>query len=312
MPKILLANHYDDAAFSILQELTPAYFELAQLDSANLQELEDKITDCDYLIASGRLPLNREVLSHAKQLKMIVRTGVGLDTIDLEALSDLSIPLYVNEGINSESVAEHTLLLILAALKNLEAVAASTRSGKWQKRGLGLTTHELANKKVFVVGLGNIGRRVQQLLRPFGCEVDGSDSLDKEALPQGMLDADIITLHCALTNETKHLLNKDSIARLKPGCIVINTARGGLIEESALAEGLMSGQIGFACLDVREEEPPSAQPFSDLENVILTPHIGGVSYESFSRMLSNAMDCIIAFDKGDSASIESRKVKLSR
>lgn len=311
MPKVLLANHYEEPAFKLLESLLPSEFSLSQLDAEDVQELKNKIVDCDYLIASGRLKLDREVLSCGQNLRMIARTGVGLDSIDLEALEELSLPLYVSEGVNAESVAEHTILLMLAALRNFEEVASSTKSGEWLKRTWGLKARELAGKKVFIAGLGNIGRKVLQLLSPFGCEVDGSNRLNKSSLPKGMLEADIVSLHCPLTNETKHLLDAETIAQLKPGCIVINTARGGLIDEAALMDALRSGQIGYACLDVREEEPPSPLALShELNNVILTPHVGGITNESFTRMLNNAVECIVAFDKGDLASIDSRRVSL--
>ena len=297
MHKILLGNHYDDGSFAILRECVPEGYELAQLSVASQEALVQAVEDADYLIASGRLRIDSEVINRAKRLKLVARTGVGLDTIDQDALRRAGIPLRVNSGVNAESVAEHALLFILAALRRLPETDQAVKKGLWPKRTLGITTHELSGKKVFVAGLGNIGRKVVQLLGVFGCETLGSDHIERGKLPEEFFEADIITLHCPLLPETRHLIDEDVVARLKTGCIIVNTARGGLIDEEALAKGLRNGSIGFACLDVREQEPSNTPiPFDGLDNVILTSHIAGITYESFKSMLSGAVRNIVEFE----------------
>lgn len=298
MTKILLGNHYDQASFEILQECIPEGYEIVQLPEATQDALEKAIEDADYLIASGRLRIDADVIARAKKLKLVARTGVGLDAIDVQALEAAGVPLCVNTGVNAESVAEHTLLFILAAMRRLLEADRTVKAGGWPKRELGVATHELAGKSVFVIGLGNIGRRVVELLEAFGCVVSGSDQVARGGLPDECFEADIVTLHCPLSLETKHLIDAEAVGRMKSGCIIVNTARGGLIDEDALAEGLRSRQIGFACLDVRKSEPGrTPSPFDGLDNVILTPHIAGITYESFRGMLSGAVRNILEFDK---------------
>ncbi|WP_172135668.1 D-isomer specific 2-hydroxyacid dehydrogenase family protein [Adlercreutzia sp. ZJ473] len=298
MPRILLGNCYDNASYKILKACVPTGYELFQLSEATQAALLEAIPEAEYLIASGRLKIDVGVIARAKKLRLVVRTGVGLDSIDLPALEAAGIPLRVNAGVNAESVAEHTLLLILAALRRLPEADRKVKAGEWPKRALGVASHELRGKKVFVAGLGNIGRRVVQLLGPFGCKVAGSDSLDRANLPVDFFDSDIVTLHCPLTQSTERLIDKDVVARLRPGCIIVNTARGGLVDEEALAEGLRSGCIGFACLDVRASEPSrDPAPFAGLDNVILTSHIAGITYESFESMMTGAVKNIVEFEE---------------
>lgn len=305
MPIILLANHYDETSFSVLEKVTPARFELKQLDKSTKENLLKKVVDADYMIVSGRLPIDQEVISAAKKLKMISRTGVGLDTIGLGELNRRGIPLYVNKGINAESVAEFSLLLILASLRRFVEIDERTKSGKWDKREFGIKTNSLKGKLVYIVGMGAIGRRLSELLVPFGCFVKSSNKVSSDRLPDEMLQADIISLHCPLCRETEHLINEASLSRMKPGVILINTARGGLINELDLAKALRSGQVSFAALDVRENEPSySAHPFDGLKNVILTSHVAGTTAESFESMMQRAVNNIVEFDLGNTACIE--------
>lgn len=310
MPRVLLTNKYDAMSFAVLKKHLPKGFELRQLPEISQEALMEAVPWANYLIASGRLAIDADVINAAKCLYMVSRTGVGIDTIDLAALKDRSIPLFVNPGVNAKSVAEYTIMLILASLKNLAQVNDSTKEGQWLKRPFGIRTHELFGKQVFVVGLGNVGQRVVQLLQPFGCQVDGASSVDSGGIPDAFFEADIVSLHCPLTAKTRNLLNEEVIAKMKSGCIVVNTARGGLIDEPALAVALKTGQIGFAALDVRSSEPPlSAMPFQELSNVLLTPHIAGITHESFESMIIGAIDNIVAFNKGDYELIEHNRVE---
>lgn len=310
MKKILLANHYDEASFKVLKSFIPRGFSIQQLPSVSEKLLKELIYDADYLIASGRLRIGASVLSRASKLKMISRTGIGLDAIDLEELARKGISLYFSPGVNAESVAEHTVLLILAALRNLPHADGSTKKGEWLKREIGIRSHELAGKKVYIVGLGNIGKRVARLLEPFGCEICGSDNVEKGRFPNDLVSADVVSLHCPLTPSTRHLLDSDALSRLKKGCVVINTSRGGLIDERALASSLADGHVGYACLDVREQEPPcSLETFEGIDNIVLTPHIAGITNESFSEMMKGAVSRIVCFDNGDLKNIEKYRVE---
>ena len=275
-----------------------------------------RIGDIDYILASGRYKIDKELLSKAKKLKMVQRTGVGLDSIDLEALKEKGTPLYVNAGVNSESVAELTLLFILAGLRKLPTINSNLKKGIWNKQDQGVQTNELKGKKVGLIGMGNIAKRVANLLIPFGVDVFYYDPFklpDKEetnlkvsysGLDVVLQICDIISLHCPFSENTKHIINKNTIEEMKDGVALINTARGGLINTEDLIYSLRNNKFSFVCLDVYENEPIKESELFGFDNVITTPHIGGITKESFSKMMEDAIRNIKAFDKGHLEEIE--------
>ena len=317
MKKVLLTSKYTDMPLQLLLDSARGKFEVIVLDKINQQQLEAHIPEADYLLVSGRQPITKELLKKANNLKMIQRTGVGLDSLDLGYIKDSGIPLYVNQGVNSQSVAEHALLLILASLRNITNADKNTKQGIWNKQSFGITTHELHGKFIGLIGMGNIAKKLAKMLSGFEVKIGYYDIKrlpvceEKELnLQYCKLDfllkvSDIISLHCPLTNETKHIIDKTAISKMKTGSILINTARGELINTNDLIEALESNKISFAALDVHEEEPlPKDSPIVNLENVILTPHIGGVTYEAFSKMINDAIRNIELFEKGQFEEIE--------
>ena len=305
--KILLTNHYEGKPAEIIKSAVPDGFELEMLESVSQQELEGKVKEADYLLVSGRLKINRTVLENATNIKMIQRTGVGLDSIDLEYIRNHDIPFYVNKGVNAQSVAEHTILLMLASLRNLVEINENTKRGIWKKQAQGVCTHELCGKTVGLIGMGAIGRKVAGMLKAFGAKVLYNDvskmkQEDENALgikfstrEEIIEKSDIISLHCPLTDDTRHM---------------INTARGGLIDEAALINGIKNGKIAGAGIDVYEKEPVDNSEVLNLQNVITTPHIGGVTYDSFYQMMYQAMRNIEMFDKGQLQEIEQGRYKF--
>ena len=171
MKTILLTNTYKGTPCEIIKSEVPEGFELLMLEETTQACLQKAVPQADYILASGRLKINRELLEAAKNLKMIQRTGVGLDSLDMDAIKEKGIPLYVNPGINSESVAEHTLLLMLACLRSLTRIASNTKQGIWNKQEQGTRTHELRGQTVGIIGMGNIAKRVVELLKPFGVKI---------------------------------------------------------------------------------------------------------------------------------------------
>lgn len=317
MKTILLTNRYAGTPLEIVRAVVPDGFELLMLDELTQSELLTAAPKADYLLASGRLKVSEAVLANACKLKMVQRTGVGLDSLDMDALKRRGIPLYVNQGVNAESVAEYALLLILACLRKLPAINANTKAGIWKKQEQGTTTHELRGKNIGIVGMGNIARRLVELVDGFGVNILYNSRKQQEAAYEArhrmryvtkeeiFEKADIITLHCSLTDETRGLIDKTAIARMKDGVIIINTARGPIVCASDLAEALKSGKVGYAGIDVHEEEPFSGSyPLREIDNVILTPHIGGITYESFRSMMHDAMRNIALFDQGNLDAIE--------
>lgn len=322
MPKILHTARYTGTPWEILKRVVPDGFTVETLDELSYDCLLRQAVDADYLLVSGRLPIVEGILSAAKHLKMIQRTGVGTEMLDMEAIKRHNIPVYVNAGVNARSVAEHTVTLMLACLKRLPQINADTHTGVWKKQQQGLTTHELYGKTVALVGMGNIGRTVAAMLQPFGVNILYTDvyrqsaDVEKhlsltycESFEAMLPEADILSFHCPLTPENTEILNKRTIALLKSGAIVVNTARGKLINPDDLYEALKSGQLITAALDTHYEEPINeGYKLAELDNVILTPHIGGLSYEAFQSMMAGAVENIMTFEEGRYEEIETKRL----
>lgn len=311
MKTILLTNHYPAAPYEIVRSELPEGFQLVMLDETTQSCLEQAASQADYILASGRVKLNKAVLDKARKVRMIQRTGVGLDSLDLDELKARNIPLYVNAGVNAESAAEHALLMMLACLRRLPEIHRNTAAGIWKKQEQGVKTRELAGRTVGLVGMGSIARVLVRLLSGFGVRVlyydivrlpeEREREMNVTYVPFDTLlhEADIVSLHCPLTDGTRHLLSRETFAQMQDGAILVNTARGGLVDTAALVEALESGKLSFAGLDVHAEEPIRADnPVLNLSNVILTPHIGGVTYDSFRSMMHDAMRNIRLFDEG--------------
>ena len=322
MPKILHTARYTGLPLEILQKACPKEFTVKTLDELSQQQLVKEAVDADYLLVSGRLVINGEVLDAAKNLKMIQRTGVGTDMLDKEEIQRRGIPVYVNAGVNSRSVAEHTLMLILAALKRLPQINAQLHSGVWKKQLSGVSTNELFGKTVGIVGMGHVGRLVASMLQPFQAKVVYTDIVRQPEEVEKSLDltycdtfeallpiVDVLTLHCPMVTDNLEALNARTLSMMKKGSVIINTARGKLINPNDLYEAVKSGHIRAAALDTHYEEPVKERyKLDELENVILTPHIGGLSYEAFEAMMVGAMENIEAFEKGKLTEIEGKRI----
>jgi D-3-phosphoglycerate dehydrogenase / 2-oxoglutarate reductase len=323
MPTILHTNYYTKEPLNILKKALPPGFELITLNEVSKEELIKKVPKADYILASGKLVIDKDVLQVASKLKMVQRTGVGTNTLDLGVIQEKGIPIYVNRGVNSRSVAEHTIMLMLSVLRRLPVVDISVKSGKWQKQELGVQCNELFGKTVGLIGLGNIGLDVVKMLQVFGVKVNYSkpSRLDESEerklqltycnLADLLKQVDILSLHCPLKLETKELIGKKELSMMKKGSIIINTARGKLIDEEALIKALQTGHLKGVGLDVFENEPlHENSPLLSLNNVVLTPHIGGVTIEAFQRMMHEAMLNIKLFEEGKMEQLESKKLKF--
>ena len=311
MRTILLTNNYPVGPYEIVLKELPEGFNLAMLEENTQECIEAEVCNADYILASGRVKITEAVLDKATKLKMIQRTGVGLDSLDLVTIRKKKIPLYVNQGVNSKSVAEHTLLLMLACLRKLPQLHRNIANGIWKKQEQGVQTFELSGKTVGLIGMGNIAKAVVKLLRGFEVNVLYYDikrlSSEEECqfgiryctLEELLPQVDILSLHCPLTENTRNIIDKNALEKMKKDAIIINTARGGLIDMRALAEALKTGTLAFAGLDVYDEEPLKEEnPILSLENVVLTPHIGGITKDSFQKMMHDAMRNIERFENG--------------
>lgn len=311
MKTILLTNRYTGAPLEIVKEELPDGFSLVFLDAQTHECLVRQASDVDYILAGGRMKLTKDVLENAARLKMIQRSGVGLDALDLETIKAKGIPLYVNQGVNSQSAAEHTLMLMLAGLRKLTVINNNTKNGIWKKQEQGVQTAELKGKTIGIIGMGNIAIALVGLLKPFGVKILYNNLVrsavsfetenDMTFVPIETLleQSDVVTVHCALTDQTRNLINADAISRMKDGAILINTARGEIVDVYALADGLRSGKIAFAGVDAHYQEPiPEDYPLKDLDNAIITPHIAGVTGDSFRAMMHGAFRNIEKFEQG--------------
>ena len=311
MKKILMTNRYTGKPLEIVQSLVPTGFEICFLSEQTQNSLLEQAKEVDYILAGGRLKITKDILDRAENLKMIQRSGVGLDALDLNAIKEKDIPLYVNQGVNAESVAEHTLLLILACLRKLPTISQNTKKGIWKKQEQGVQTAELKGKTVGIIGMGNIAKILVSLLKPFQVNIlynnlfqedqvyEADNGMRYVGINELLKNSDIVSIHCALTDETRNLINNESIKSMKDGAILINTARGEIVNPLAVADALKTGKLAYAALDVHAREPISEDyPLIDVDNVILTPHIGGVTEDSFTAMMHDAFRNIALFDQG--------------
>lgn len=228
-------------------------------------------------------------------LRLIVKHGVGVDNLDLPACTQRGVTVCNTPGVGAQAVAEHAVALVVACAKHLVTLDHAQRRGDFEIR-YRLRTMELRGKTAGVVGLGNIGQRAAAMLRGFGMSIVGYDAfLPREVEVEGITRvhtlaelttaADVITLHLPLTEANRNLFDHGTLARMKPGSIIVNTSRGGLIDEIALAQHLSSGHLRAAGIDVFEVEPPPADdPLWDLDNVIVTPHIAGLTEETGAHL----------------------------
>lgn len=322
MPKILHTARYVGEPWEMLKSMVPDDFIVKTLAAPTYECLLRECVDADYLLVSGRLPIDEGVLSAAKKLKMIQRTGVGTEMLDLEALKRHNIPIYVNQGVNARSVAEHTLALMLCCLKNIPQIDRNVKKGIWKKQQTGVTCHELYGKTVGLVGMGAIGRQVALYLKAFGANILYTDVFRQNSIIEQELaltyvssfeqllpQIDILSFHCPLTPENKEMLNAHTISLMKDGTIIVNTARGKLIDETAICDALSNGKLCSAALDVHYEEPIKKDSLLlNVDNVILTPHIAGLSYETFRAMMAGAIDNIILFNSHDFEQIKAKRL----
>lgn len=245
-------------------------------------------------------PCTAAMIGAAPRLKLIQKIGVGVNTIDLDAAKARRIAVCNLPGTNSQAVAELALLLMLACLRKLPAYDAAVRAGRgWalptaMQDGLG----ELSGRTVGLVGYGAVPQALAPVLRALGCRVlytaraarVGMEA-DFRALPDLLAEADVISLHVPQTGETENMIDAAALGRMKPGAILINTARGGLVDEAALVTALASGHLAAAGLDVFAREPsPPENPLFALENVVLAPHIGWLTGGTFARSFSIAAE----------------------
>jgi D-3-phosphoglycerate dehydrogenase len=270
-------NDAEDVTYDVIKGLTA-------------EELTRRIPDYDGLIVRSSAKVTKEVLAAATQLKVVGRAGVGVDNIDIEAASEGGVIVMNTPGANTVATAEHTMALLMALVRHIPQAYTCLKAGKWDRKRF--TGTQLYRKTIGIVGMGRIGSRVAKRCQAFEMKVLAHDpylsdevARDLKVTPVTMdellTQADFIALHAALTPQTTGLINAEAINRMKPGMRIVNTARGPLIDETALLDGLRSGKIAGVALDVFAIEPLAADhPLLALENVIVTPHLAASTAEA--------------------------------
>jgi D-3-phosphoglycerate dehydrogenase len=265
--------------------------------------LIEEIKDVDAVIITSQHRITRRVLEKANKLKVVVKYGSkpGMDNVDLKAATERGIIVSYTHGANSDSVAEYTIALILILLRKIFNSYSNLRQGRWRDESL--LGHDLLGKTVGIIGLGSIGYKVAEKIKGFGvnllaytrasesAEKVGAKLVDLETL---LKESDIVTIHTSLREDTLHLIGEEELKLMKRSAIIINTARGAIIDEGALIKALKEGWIAGAALDVFTEEPIKPDnPLLKMDNVILTPHVASFSYEAFQREAFTAAEEVL-------------------
>ena len=305
MPRVLVADQLPPEGLAILKAATN--IELDTRTGLKGDDLKKALAESDAVIVRSATKLKADDLAGQKRLKVIVRAGAGVDTIDLPAATRQGIVVMNTPGGNTLSTAEQTIALLLALARHTAAADASMRAGKWDRSKFVGT--QLAGKTIGIVGLGRIGLAVAKRCLAFEMNVVGYDpfmsadrakSLGIETVSDVediYAKVDIITVHVPLSDDTNALVGAKQIAKLKKGSWIINCARGGIVDEAALYDGLKSGHLGGAALDVYKTEPAVDLPFVSLPNVVLTPHLGASTNEAQLNVAIEAAELIADFFK---------------
>lgn len=271
----------------------------------NEDHLISVLQDCDAVVA-GSEPYTRKVISSLPKLRVIARRGVGFDAVDLQAADDHNIAVTTTPGVLDESVAEHTIAMLLACARGFPDLDRQVREGRWKR----VAFPRAAGKTLGIVGLGRIGQAVVPKAVGLGMKVIAYDPYpqaifaDKWNINYVTLDelwarSDFISLHLAMSPESFNLINKSTIAKMKRGVVIINTGRGQLINEDDLCEALQSGQVASAGLDVFHKEPlPLTSPLIKLENVLLSGHVAGLDQESNHDIAVRFAETIVTMSQG--------------
>lgn len=286
--KVLIADGLAPEGVAKLKAIES--IELLEFAAIDRAELKKMIVSVDILIVRSRTQVDKDLLSGAKNLKLAIRAGIGLDNIDVKAATDNGVVVMNAPTGNIVTTAEHALAMLFAVSRHIPAADASLRKGKWEKKRY--QGNELRGKTLGILGLGNIGKAVAERARGLGLVVTGHDPyLSEEAAAKHHIrlvtfdelleQSDYVTIHVPLIPQTKHLIGKDALQKMKKGSYLINCARGGIVDETALCEALDRKQLQGAALDVFETEPlPLESPLLKREDVVLTPHLGASTDEA--------------------------------
>lgn len=308
MPKVLIAPMtLASVQGAFLHLLHEAGFETFYPNRNHQLSEEELLATLDGAVGTlaGMEPYTQRVLAAHPSLRVIARVGVGYDAVDTSAATAHGVAVCIAPGTNQEAVAEHTMSLLLGIAKDVGAGHIGTREGRWPRR----ITQPIRGRVLGLAGLGRIGKAVAVRAAAFGMRVIAYDPIPDAtfARQQGielvsferlLAESDFLSLHLPLMAESRHLINRQTLARMKPGSYLINTARGGLVCEADLIDALRSGHLGGAGLDVFEAEPPPPSALFEMHNVLVTPHTAGTDTQSLADMARCAAEAIVDISRG--------------
>lgn len=306
---IVISEFMDEPAVARLRQIAQVDYRPELVD--NQEALLQSLANATALIVRNRTQVNAQLLAHAPRLQVVGRLGVGLDNIDMDLCADKGITVYPAVGANAQAVAEYVIATTFVLLRGAYLASAQVTAGKWPRPQLsnGL---EVAGRTLGLVGFGGIGQLTARLASALGMKIAAYDPMINSESPiwagtgamQMSLDellqhSDVVSLHTPLTKETRHLINASRIARMKAQAVLINTSRGGIVDEQALVAALQAGKLRGAALDVFEDEPVKAKNnLPDMPNLILTPHIAGLTQEANERVSGVIAEKVMGYLKG--------------
>ena len=311
MMKIVILDGYSADPGDLSWEELEQMGEVTVYDRTSPSETVQRAAEAD-IVLTNKVVLDREKIAQLPRLKYIGVLATGYNVVDIEAAHERGIVVTNVPAYSTESVAQMVFAHLLTVTNRTEHYAIQNRSGRWAASPdfcyWDFPLMELAGKTIGIVGLGNIGRRVAEIALAFGMKVKAVTSKSQEQLPAGiekadlqtlLSSADVLSLHCPLTANTRHLINADTLRLMKPTAILINTGRGPLIDDQAVANALQEGLLGAFCADVLTTEPPSSNnPLLSQPNAFITPHIAWASTEARTRLLQIAIANVRAFASG--------------
>lgn len=308
MPSVIIADDVHPVCDQILQA---AGIQVTSARKISEEELSGKIASFDGVVVRSRIKITAKIIESGKHLKIIGRAGVGVDNIDVPAATKRGIVVVNSPSGNTISASEHTFALLLSLIRKIPEAHQSMRSGKWDRNQF--TGTELNGKTIGIIGMGRVGTNVARYAKAFGMNLLVYDPFITAARVQelgaSMADletiftkADVITVHIPLTDKTKNLISRKEISRMKPGAIIVNAARGGIVDEAALVEALVSKKIGGAAVDVYSREPlPEDSALRSAPNVVMTPHLGASTQEAQKRVAEDVANEFVEFFKTGTA-----------
>jgi D-3-phosphoglycerate dehydrogenase len=303
--KLLITAHSfgscGDEVFEKMKKYDIDYIHIRRTELFKEEDLINVIKEFDGIIVGADI-LSKKVIENADNLKIIAKHGVGLDNIDLISAKSKNIIVTIADKSNNVAVAEHSIALMMSLAKNIETNSLNVKAGKWER----LIGRELTGQTLGVLGTGSIGKEVIKLMGGFGMKILGYDIFRDESFMSKyageyidmdtlLSSSDYVTLHLPLLPETKKIINTEKMQLMKTTAYLINTARGGLIDEEDLYEALVNGTIAGAGIDTFENEPPINSKLLNLPNVVISPHTASYTYEAINKMSNYALDSIIDF-----------------